>query len=40
MPNQEILAKHEPKPLTPAQNKAIDEILEEAMSFYRQKGLM
>ncbi len=36
----EILAKHEPKPLTPEQGKAIDEILEEARSFYRQKGLM
>ena len=36
----EILAKHEPEPLTPEQDKAIDEILEEARSFYRQKGLM
>jgi len=36
----EILAKHEPRPLTPEQDKAIDEILEEARSFYRQKGLM
>lgn len=37
---EEILAKHKPKPLTPEQDKAIDEILEEARSFYRQKGLM
>jgi trimethylamine--corrinoid protein Co-methyltransferase len=36
----EILAKHEPKPLTPEQDKAIAEILEEARSFYRQKGLI
>ncbi len=37
---EEILATHKPKPLTPEQDKAIDEILEEARSFYRQKGLM
>jgi trimethylamine--corrinoid protein Co-methyltransferase len=36
----EILATHKPKPLTPEQDEAIDEILEEARSFYRQKGLM
>ncbi len=37
---EEILATHKPKPLTPEQNKAIDDILDEARSFYRQKGLM
>ena len=37
---EEILATHQPKPLTPEQDKAIDEILEEARSFYREKGLM
>ncbi|MFC1950418.1 hypothetical protein ACFLWD_01995 [Chloroflexota bacterium] len=37
---KEILAAHEPTPLTPEQDKAIDEILEEARSFYREKGLM
>jgi len=37
---EEILARHEPEPLTPEQDKAIDELLEGARSFYRQKGLM
>ncbi|MFC1950683.1 trimethylamine methyltransferase family protein, partial [Chloroflexota bacterium] len=37
---EEILATHKPKPLTPEQDKVIGEILEEARSFYRQKGLM
>ena len=36
----QILANHEPEPLTPEQDKAIDEILEEARSCYRQRGLM
>lgn len=35
-----ILATHKPKPLPPEQDKAIEAILEEARSFYRQKGLM
>jgi len=33
---EEILAIHKPKPLTPEQDKAIGEILEEARSFYRE----
>ncbi|MFC1908083.1 trimethylamine methyltransferase family protein [Chloroflexota bacterium] len=37
---EEILATHQPKPLTPEQDKEIEEILEEARSFYREKGLM
>ena len=37
---EEILATHKPKPLTPEQDKAIEEVLEEARSFYRKKGLM
>lgn len=37
---KEILATHKSKPLTPEQDKAIEEILEEARSFYRQKGLI
>ena len=37
---EEILATHKPKPLTPEQDKAIDEILEEARSFYREKGML
>lgn len=37
---EEIIAKYEPKPLTPEQDKEIDEILEEARSYYREKGLM
>jgi trimethylamine--corrinoid protein Co-methyltransferase len=36
----QILANHEPEQLTPEQGKAIEEILEEARKFYRQKGLM
>jgi len=37
---EEILATHKPKPLTPEQDKAIAEILEEARSFYREKGML
>ena len=37
---EEILATHKPKPLTPERDKAIGEILEEARSFYRERGLM
>lgn len=37
---EDIIAKYEPKPLTPEQDKEIDEILEEARSYYREKGLM
>ena len=37
---EEILTTHQPIPLTPEQEKAIAEILEEARSFYRQKGLI
>ena len=37
---EEILAKHEPCPVTTEQDQAINEVLEEARSFYRQKGLI
>jgi trimethylamine--corrinoid protein Co-methyltransferase len=37
---QEILSKHEPTPLSEDQDKAIDEILKEAKSYYTQKGLL
>jgi len=37
---EEILATHKPKPVTPEQDKAINEVLEEARSFYRGKGLI
>jgi trimethylamine--corrinoid protein Co-methyltransferase len=37
---EEILATHKPKPLTPEQDKTIDDILKEARSFYRKKGLI
>jgi len=37
---QEILATHEPTPLPEDQAKAIDEILEEATSYYKQKGML
>ena len=33
---EEILATHEPEPLTPEQDMAIDEILEEARRYYRK----
>lgn len=37
---EELIAKHKPKPLTLGQDKEIDEIIEEAMSYYKQKGLI
>jgi trimethylamine--corrinoid protein Co-methyltransferase len=37
---EEILATHKPKPLTPEQDEAINEILEEARIFYREKGML
>lgn len=37
---EEILATHKPKPLTLEENKAIDEVLKEARSYYGQKGLI
>jgi trimethylamine--corrinoid protein Co-methyltransferase len=37
---EEILASHEPKPLTPEQEQAVDEILREARAFYRDRGLI
>ena len=36
---KEILATHEPPPLTKEQNEEIDKILEEAKKFYQEKGL-
>jgi trimethylamine--corrinoid protein Co-methyltransferase len=35
---EEILATHEPTPLTPEQEQAIEEILTEARQFYRDRG--
>ncbi len=37
---QEILATHEPLPLSDDENRAIDEILQEAASYYKERGLM
>jgi trimethylamine--corrinoid protein Co-methyltransferase len=37
---EEILATHKPKPLTPEEDKAIEDILEEAREYYRKQGLM
>ena len=37
---KEILATHEPTPLPEDQDKAIDEILEEARSYFKQRGMM
>jgi len=37
---KEILATHEPKPLTKDQDKEIDTILEEAKKHYKEKGLL
>lgn len=36
----EILATHKPLPLTPEQDKAITDILNEATAFYKKKGLI
>jgi hypothetical protein len=35
-----ILSTHEPSPLTPEQDLAIEEILSEARRYYRSKGLI
>jgi trimethylamine--corrinoid protein Co-methyltransferase len=37
---EEILATHEPTPLTPAQEQAIEDVLNEARTYYRKKGLI
>jgi trimethylamine--corrinoid protein Co-methyltransferase len=37
---QDILANHEPKPLTTGQDKAIEDILDEAREYYRDKGMI
>ena len=37
---EEILATHQPKPLTAAEEQAIEEILKEARGYYRKKGLI
>ena len=34
----EILATHKPTPLTPGQEQAIEDVLEEARQFYRDRG--
>ncbi|MCX6383609.1 MAG: trimethylamine methyltransferase family protein, partial [Actinobacteria bacterium] len=36
----EIIATHKPLPLTPEQDKAITDILNEATAFYKKKGLI
>jgi len=37
---EEILATHKPTPLTDDQENAIENILEEARNYYKEKGLM
>jgi trimethylamine--corrinoid protein Co-methyltransferase len=37
---EEILATHEPTPLTPGEEQAIEDILKEARKYYREKGLL
>ena len=37
---EEIIDTHTPDPITPAQQKDIDRILEDARAHYRKKGLM
>jgi len=37
---EEILATHKPKPLTPTEEQAIEDILNEAREYYRKKGLI
>jgi trimethylamine:corrinoid methyltransferase-like protein len=35
---EQILASHKPKPLTPEQEQALEDILTEARDYYRNKG--
>lgn len=37
---EEILATHKPKPLTPAEEQIVEDILKEAREYYRKKGLI
>jgi trimethylamine--corrinoid protein Co-methyltransferase len=37
---EHILATHQPQPLIPAQEQAIEDILKEARDYYREKGLI
>lgn len=37
---EEILATHKPIPLTPSQEENIEKILEEAMNYYKKRGLI
>jgi trimethylamine--corrinoid protein Co-methyltransferase len=37
---EEILATHKPRPLTPEQEQAIEDILNEARDYYRQEGMI
>ena len=37
---EEIVATHKPTPLTPGQEEEIERILEEARTYYREKGLI
>jgi hypothetical protein len=36
----DLLTTHEPTPLTPDQEQAIEDILAEARDYYRDKGLI
>jgi hypothetical protein len=36
----EILATHEPRPLSPEQEQAIDDVLREARDHYRTRGMI
>jgi hypothetical protein len=36
----QILATHKPTPLTPNQEKDIERILEDARTFYKEKGML
>ena len=37
---EDILTSHRPTPLTPSQDKEVEEILEEARKYYRDRGLL
>jgi len=37
---EEIVATHKPKPLTPKQEQAIEDILKEAREYYRDRGMI
>ena len=37
---EEILATHKPEPLTPAQEKIVENMVKEAREYYRKEGFI